>query len=407
MWSKAWIFILKKAKEEPPLPLHWRVVKSVQIPGCISQGIWGRPKSSRRHVPGSVPCHARHAAVLPCLCHGCSTQAVGLAGFLPSCPWPLQGTVGPMGTSTLRAHRRASSARGAEQEWQQPGLLETDPKADLSLGLTGCRQPVQWCKAAAFQAGPAAAARPGQARGLQPWAGRSCPRVSDQSHCQGPHLVLSGMLSANYTAHSSPQRGDDSSWGQRECFRAADGDTNGCLPREHWGLAQGKSERRPHEGLCCMDTHTPSLRKSTCGALDQSPETLVPRWEVRAKLSEGKGGCHALGSPVWERRAVLPAQLGQILFPCCPCASSLSVPSYSITTSHGFAREIIFSFRAEDQAGHSLGWAWVPRSSDLVLLTVGQLSTMECGCEASSPLQSLRCTPGPFLSGPPNHYSTM
>lgn len=89
-----------------------------------------------------------------------------------------------------------------------------------------------------------------------------------------------------------------------------------------------------------MDAHAPSLRRILCGALDQSPETPVLRWVVRAKLSEGKGD---LGSPVWERRAILPAQPGQMLFPCCPCARALSVPSYSITASHRFAYETLIS----------------------------------------------------------------
>lgn len=92
-------------------------------------------------MPGSVPCHARHTAVLPCLCHGCSTQAVGLAGFLPSCPWPLQGTVGPMGTSTLRAHRRASSARELSRNGSSQGCWRLIPRQIYHWGSQGADSP--------------------------------------------------------------------------------------------------------------------------------------------------------------------------------------------------------------------------------------------------------------------------
>lgn len=94
--------------------------------------------------------------MLPWLCPGCSTQAVGLAGLLPSCPasvCPPQGTMDPMGTLTLSAHHRASSAQGAEQDWQLPGLLETNPRADLSPGLARRRPPGPECKAARSKQG--------------------------------------------------------------------------------------------------------------------------------------------------------------------------------------------------------------------------------------------------------------
>lgn len=174
VWNKAWIFILKKAKEEPPLPLHWRVVKSMQVPGCISQG--GQKAAAGMSL---APCPA-----MPGRLQGCPSGAMAAApwlwGWLDSCwvsqPWhALPRAPWAPWASRLPARHRDSSARGAEQERQQPGLLETNPRADLSLGS-------QAQAALQLEAGPAAPAGPGPARGLQPWAAAPRGRATARAH---------------------------------------------------------------------------------------------------------------------------------------------------------------------------------------------------------------------------------
>lgn len=142
---------------------------------------------------------------------------------------------------------------------------------------------MQWCKAAAFKAGPPAPARPGQAWGLQPGSGHSSPRViasvtraSARAHlwCSLGCWVLITLI-----AHSSPLRAADRTWGQSTCFSSW---------RHKWLFAQGALGTGAREIV--EEVPWGSLLH---GHLDQSPETPVPRWVVRAKLSEGKGDCHA------------------------------------------------------------------------------------------------------------------
>lgn len=140
--NKTGILILKKAKEEPQLLLCRRAVKSMQLPGCISQG-------------GAFPRGAKkQQLVCPWLCAlprraGCGAALTGamaaasrLCGWLDSrqVAWPRCAL--PTAPQTPQAPRLTP---GAEQEWQQPGLLESNPPEDLSPGFARCRQPACKC----------------------------------------------------------------------------------------------------------------------------------------------------------------------------------------------------------------------------------------------------------------------
>lgn len=173
-----------------------------------------------------------------------------------------------------------------------------------------------------------------------------------------------------------------------------------CGWRHKWFHAQGalgSSDR----GLCCADTHAPSLRHMPWGALEQSPETQGGWWGP----SWVKGRClYALGSPVWERGAILCSlhSLGRSLSPAALCQHSLPPATASLLPTGLPVRCLFPLCKKRTFTGVSLAPAnwilfwWLPGSFPPGVWLW-----------ASPPLQSLRCTPSPFLSGHPNHYSTM
>lgn len=301
-----------------------------------------------------------------------------------------------MGTSTLPAHHRAAlhgelSRDGSSQAcWRLiPGQIyhwahraQTAHAVVQSCSIQGRAT----CPSKARQ-GMGAAAR---SKSQLP-QGHS---ISDQSLCQGTPLVLSGMLSANYT--NCTFLPTESSW-------------------QNLGTKYMLQQLETQMAPCPGSTGDWSKRNCRGGAMGifvtwtSRPEPRDPSAKVsgEGQVEWRERWLSCLGSPVWERRAILPAQPGQILFSCCPCASALSVPSYSITASHRFTCEILISPFCRGPRRTFTGVSLGPQLTESCFDGCGQLFTVECGCEASSARQSLRWTPSPFLSGHPNHYFTI